>query len=235
MSKDPKKQEAKKMTPTQRLENLEKVVASHQNNLTIIDGRVDALMDAISAFQDALGHINDRITAVITASESGDINHNSVRQIIVNERADDLKNKLQFLIDKKILNSIETEIVNNCFVVGREIDKDGTVVNPRVQFALPSLEDDLKTPLLGKKVGDTIKVSEESDILLEITEVYEICKPEINKKFEEPEVVEEEVKEILSQEDVEAAATKALKTQGAPAPVSVEEVEEEVEQPKETE
>jgi len=89
------------------------------------------------------------------------------------------------LIEQGLLKrNDELAIDQKTFVVGQELDTEKTVINPRVQFATMSLPEDLQEKFLGKKMGELIE--EEGGQFFEITELYSIEDPTIDKNFEEP-------------------------------------------------
>jgi hypothetical protein len=76
------------------------------------------------------------------------------------------KNKL---IKKKMIE--KTDVVDGkSFVVGREFDESGNMINPLLQFSTMYLGD-MKQALIGKKVGDFVEFKE-FKTKLEILEIY---------------------------------------------------------------
>lgn len=177
--------ETKKLTAAQRLEALEGLVIA-QNR------KFDILADEIDKSRNLIASLAKRLNATISAGEEGAISNDSVNKLILNSNVQELKNKVDGLIDAGLIKLNDSlEISDETFVVGQEVDEDGTVVNPRVQFAVGSLPQDFKDKLLGKKTGDLMKPEEDLTLSLEITEVYEIIKPDEEKQFEEEEVAAE--------------------------------------------
>ncbi len=178
--------ETKKLTAAQRLEALETLVVQ-QNQ------KFDILADEIDKSRNLIASLAKRLNAAIQAGENGSISQDSVNKLILDDNINELKGKVDNLIKADVLKrDDELEIVDKTFVVGQEVDEDGTVVNPRVQFAVGSLPQDFKDKLLGKKVGDLIKPEEGLALSLEITEVYAIVTPQQDKKFEEEDAATEE-------------------------------------------
>ena len=171
--------ESKKLTAAQRLEALENIYLQQNKKFEI-------LADEIDQMRSLLASLAKRLNAAITAGENGEISNDSVNKLIIDSNVKDLEGKVEQLVTSGILKKDDSlEISDKTFVVGREVDEDGTVVNPRVQFAVGSLPQDFKGKLLTKKVGDLIKPEEDLTLSLEITEVYGIVTQETEKKFEE--------------------------------------------------
>lgn len=171
----------KKMNATQKIANLESIVVGQEQQIKILADEIDRLRGTINS-------LSKRLNASIQATE----NHDTVNKIIIDENVKELEGKVKFLVDQKILTlDQEAEVTEKTFVVGRELNAEGEVINPRVQFALGSLPEDLKEKIKGNKVGGLVQ-TDESDLRLEITEVYRINEPKpVEKKFEEETPTEE--------------------------------------------
>lgn len=180
----------KKMNATQKIASLENIVVGQEQQIKILADEIDKLRGTISS-------IAKRLNASIQATET----HDSVNKIIIDENVKELEGKVKFLVDQKVLTlNQESEIVEKTFVVGRELNGDGEVVNPRVQFAVGSLPKDLKDKIIGNKVGSLVQ-TDESDLRLEITEAYQINEPKpVEKKFEEEDKTEEKKEEEAPKE-----------------------------------
>ena len=76
------------------------------------------------------------------------------------------KNKL---IKKKMIEKADI-VDGKSFVVGREFDELGNLINPMLQFSTMYLGD-MKQALIGKKVGDFVEFKE-FKTRLEILEIY---------------------------------------------------------------
>ena len=170
--------EPKKMNATQRLAAVEQLVSSYDSKFNIVADELDKL----SAY---VNNLTRRLNATIQAGEDGGITNDSVKQIIIGENVKDLEGKVEMLQQNGVLSRNDTmAIADNSFIIGREIDDEGNVVNPRLQFLVGSIEQSYKEGLLGKKLGDTYK-SKDSSVTLEITEIYEVADPSKEQKFED--------------------------------------------------
>jgi hypothetical protein len=95
---------------------------------------------------------------------------------MIENNVESLKQKVDKLIENGVL-VVGESVTDRSFVVGREIDEAGAVMNPRLQFATAGLQKPLKDKLLNSKVGDIVQF-EEGKLKFEVTEVYTIKIPE---------------------------------------------------------
>jgi len=217
---------AKQPNAAQRILNLEQNVMSIKQSLEGLTSSVNqalsqlqenqnekmgAVADEFSKLQKSLVDVRTRVDATIEATDTNDYVSKKMLDYSVNQ----LKQKVAKLVELEALTpDNDSEIGDRSFVVGSEIDKEGNEVNPRVQFAMPSMTEENQEKLKGKKVGDVVVFYEESDALdLQINEVYTI--PEIEKNFEEPQSsdegsgVAEEVAASEEPKDVDLEAPQA--------------------------
>ena len=184
--------ESKKLNATQRLAAVEQLMSGYDSKFNIIADELDKL----SAY---VNNLTRRLNATIQAGEDGGITSDSVKQIIIGENVKDLEGKVDMLQQNGVLSrNDEMVIADNSFIIGREIDDEGNVVNPRLQFLVGSIEQSYKEGLLGKKLGDTYK-GKDSSITLEITEIYEVADQNKEQKFENAEVNPDNVVEEAAQ------------------------------------
>jgi len=166
-----------KQNAAQKIEALENMLMNQSKNMDILADEIDRLRQLITA-------LSKRLNASIQAAEEGGVTGDSINKIIMKENMKELESKVQFLIEQGVLErNDESEVTEQTFLVGREVDSEGNVVNPRVQFSVNSIDPEVKGRLLTKKAGDVISYSE-SEPSLEITEVYQILDPKIKKNYE---------------------------------------------------
>lgn len=173
----------KKLTAAQRIEGLENALSESREisdaqtqNIEFLAKQMDGLRQTISA-------LARRLNATIKSGEAGGVSNEMVTKLLVDENVQNLKDKVEYLKEQGVLAETEdTTIGDRSFVVGRELDEDSNVVNPRMQFALASLTPEAKEKINGKKSGDIIKDFSGDGLVLEITEVYAIPKEEEQKK-----------------------------------------------------
>ena len=167
-----------KLTAVQKIGLLEEKLINHEKNFIILAQENDKLKNLITS-------LAKRLNATIRAGEAGGITPKSVNDMIVQDNIKELEGRVSFLQEQGVLK-LNNEAVTGekTFVVGREIDEDGKELNPRVQFAVGSLDKNIQKKIVGHKVGDLLKL-EEGDLDLEILDIYEIVEPKIEQNFEE--------------------------------------------------
>lgn len=162
-------------TAGQKLEALEQAFVRQNDQINILADEIDRLRQTVVA-------LNKRLNASIQAGENGGISNEAVNKIILADNVQELESKVKFLVDQGVMvRDDEAEITDKTFVVGREVDTLGTITNPRVQFAVNTVDPELKKQLHGKKAGNVVAYSESEDSL-EITEVYKIVERKVSKK-----------------------------------------------------
>ena len=172
-----KKAVAPPQTASQKLDALENAFIQQNQQIDILAEEIDRLRGTVVS-------LNKRLNASIQAAEQGGITGESVNKIILGENMKELEAKVTFLTEQGVLvRNDDSEIGDKSFVVGRELDTEGNVTNPRVQFSVGSIDQEVKGKLQGKKAGDVVAYSEGEDSL-EITEVYDIVDPKIKKNFD---------------------------------------------------
>jgi hypothetical protein len=168
-SKAPKKATTpKKLTASQRITALEEAVGITRTNDEMIAQEINSLRQSFIA-------LSRRLNAIIKSGETGNISNDSVNSIITEENVVELEGKVKLLLEKNAIVKSETgEIKASSFVVGRELDKDSNVINPRIQFAVQSITPEAQESVLGKTLGDVIENNLGDGLSLEVTEVYDI-------------------------------------------------------------
>jgi hypothetical protein len=167
----------KKLTAAQRITQLEETNLADNQNMQILAGEIDNLRQTMAA-------LARRLNASITAGESGEISNDAVNKLLIEENTAELKGKVDFLIEQGVLEeSKAADIHERSFVVGRELDEDKNVINPRIQFAVASIAPEVKELLLGKKVGDVVQ-NKDDGINLEVVEILDIAQ-KVEKNLEE--------------------------------------------------
>ena len=164
-----------KQTAAQRIEGLENALAGTQRNTQILAGEIDNLRQTIGA-------LARRLNAAIKSGETGTLSNDSVNEIITQENILDLKGKVDLLVKEGVLQSSTKEINQMSFVVGRELDEEKNVINPRIQFAVKSVVPEMVNLLLGKRVGDVVTNEKGDGLLLEVTEVFDIVEQGAEKE-----------------------------------------------------
>lgn len=162
-----------KLNASQKLELLEMACKSQSQQIVAMSEEIERLGSIVTA-------LAKRINAVVRSAEEGhQISSKQVNSLLVSDAAKELEDKVIFLVDQGILVSDnDSSIGELSFVVGREINSDGEEVNPRIQFAVKSLEKEGQEKVLNRKVGDLIEG--EDGISMEITQLFSIVEPKLN-------------------------------------------------------
>lgn len=155
---------------TQKLSDLEQAVLSLYNVS-------DNLARDFMVLKDAVKLLNNKVSAIVQASTDGlELSDPVLNEIMVNNNIQELKER----VDNMVLQSViapETQVSENSFVVGSELDTDGTVKNPRVQFALKALSPELQGKIKGANVGDVLHL-QDGKLDFKILESYTILPPQ---------------------------------------------------------
>lgn len=119
--------------------------------------------------KDAIKLLGNKLDAVVKAANLSD---DTISALMVQNNVDELKGKVDALIAQGILEATTT-VDAQSFLVIREIDDAGKVVNPRLQFTMGALDPAISEKLIGGQPGQTIEVKEGA-LKVEILEVYGI-------------------------------------------------------------
>ena len=163
-------------TATQRIEDLEKVVSMFYQALAEIHNTIKglpALQQDMALVRDALKLLNRKAEAIIqSASESSGINYPAVEAIVIKYNVEDLAKQVAGYVAGGQIRPTDT-VLTTGFVVGEELNADGTLNNPRTQFRVDSVNETTRDALLGKKAGDLISFGE-GKLDLRVLEVYDM-------------------------------------------------------------
>lgn len=159
----------KQKTATQRIEELEMATLSlHQT--------IDTMARDLMTIKEAIKLLGSKLDAVVGAASSGqEINDENISSRMIEANRQELADKTQNLVNQGVL-AVSEIAAEDSFVVGQEVEADGKVINPRIQFAVQSLKPELKDKIVGSKAGDTVSL-EEGKLNLLVTEVYSIQAP----------------------------------------------------------
>lgn len=162
-------QKPKQLTASERIDNLE-------NTMMSLYQTADNIARDVLTIKDAIKLLGNKVDAIVKASVAGKpLTDENLASIMIENNVTELKGKVDGLITQGILVTEET-VSADSFVVGREVDENGEVQNPRLQFAVASLQNDLKDKLIGQKTSSVV-VFEEGKLSFEVMEVYKIQSP----------------------------------------------------------
>jgi len=155
-----------KKTAAQRIESLENAFMSLYHT-------ADNIARDVLTIKEAVKLLGNKLDAV---AKLGGMKDDDIAKVMIENNIEDLKDKIDNLVKNGVLTAEEV-VQENSFVVGREIDQDGTVVNPRLQFTLKAMPLTTQEKIKSSKPGDIVIV-EEGKLRFEILETYKINAPE---------------------------------------------------------
>jgi len=191
MSKETSKIPEKKPNAAQRLSALERGLQNLSENVskalnelgTNTSDKLNILADEIDKVGNGLKAVSKRINAVAEVTDTKD----EVGKLMIDSAVKELESKVEEFVGLGVLERDDVQpITDKTFVVGREVDADGNVVNPRVQFATASINKNLQDKLLGSKVGDLVSF-EEGQPQFEVLEMYSIKEIKKDVEFQDEE------------------------------------------------
>ena len=193
--------EVKKVKASERLAALESSVVSVDKlatNTAKRSGELELIVFNLSReneiLKDALQLVYEKLDGVVgLISAKKELTDKNINEQIVLQKERGLADKVKQSVDAGQLS--ETSVVsNNSFVVARELSKEtGEVENPRLQFLVSKIVEELQNKFLDKKVGDLVK-GEDGKFDIEIMEIYDL--------------VEQPLAEIPAEEESEAEETE---------------------------
>ncbi len=189
----------KKLKASERLDLIEKGLAPITETVNATarrTGEMELIIYNLSReneiLKDALQLIHEKLDAVIDLSKNGtELSQENINSTVVSIKENNLKERVDTQIKEGNIKLID-EVDGNSFVVARELNKEGEVVNPRLQFVMNRLVEELQNKFIGKKTGELMVGEEENSLDIEIIEIYEL--------IEKEEAPEEIVEEIASEE-----------------------------------
>lgn len=170
-------QQQDKRTASQRIDDMERgLMALYQT--------ADNMARDLMTIKEAIKLLGNKLDSVVKASALGlPMNDDTISKIMIENNMEELKLKVTNLVSSGVLVAAE-EVGPNSFVVGREIDNEtGAVTNPRMQFVVSALSQEVKDKFPGSKVGNILDL-QEGKWKFEILEVYSIATPEAPKEPE---------------------------------------------------
>lgn len=186
--------EAKKVKASERLSAIESALVPTQRRVGELEMIVFNLSRENDILKDALQLLHEKLESVIALSNEGkSLSNNNINEKVVMLKEQALKDRVDDLVNAKQITAAE-EVTDNSLVVARELNKNGTVENPRIQFLTSRLVEELQNKFIGKKVGELIK-GEEDKLDLEIMEIYNVTINELGAEQAEQAIEDEQVEE----------------------------------------
>lgn len=166
------------LTAAQRLMGLEDAVR-------YIDATLGNLSRTLDMQKDLMEEFYNRIRAVeAVLVTTGAVSKEAVENQVQSLRAEKLKSAVAELAQSGMIKKVE-EVSQRSLLIGREVNKDGTVVTKHAQFWVESLKPEVSETMLGKKVGDLL--FDDSDVKFEVSEIYDFV-PQTEKSEETAQV-----------------------------------------------
>lgn len=164
------KKPADKRTAGQKIADLENAVMSlfHVN---------DTMARDIMNLKEALKLLNNKVTAITQASNDGEpLTDEVLTRLMLENNVSELARKVDNMVSQGFIEK-EEQVSENSFIVARELDDEGKVVNPRLQFALKQIDAQFQSKFLGTKAGDVLKLKEDGNVRVQVLESYKIQPP----------------------------------------------------------
>lgn len=163
-------QQQDKRTASQRIDDMERgLMALYQT--------ADNMARDMMTIKEAIKLLGNKLDSVVKASARGEaLTDEVIAKIMVENNVEELKDKVTNLVNQGVLVAAE-EVGPNSFVVGREIDENGNVANPRMQFVVSALHGEIKDKFPGAKPGQTLDL-QEGKFKFEVQEVYDLQTPQ---------------------------------------------------------
>lgn len=180
---------------SERLSVIESALIPTQRRVGELEMIVFNLSRENEILKDALQLLHEKLESVVAlVNEGRSLSNENINEKVVMLKEQALKDKVQNLVDAGQIKAAE-EATDNSLIVARELNKDGTVENPRIQFLTSRLIEELQNKFVGKKVGELIK-GDGNKLDLEIMEIYDITIDELGA-----EQTEEQVEEVKNKDE----------------------------------
>ena len=153
----------------ERISDLETVVPKIISALQPIDLMVKDIMN----IKEAVKLLNNKLDAVVKNLNQGlALSDENLSKSMTDNNEEELKEKLASLVNAGILVATDT-VSKTSFVVINETDKDGKMLNPRIQFLWSNVKDPtFAAKLEATKVGGSFETMEGGSIV-NVLEAYE--------------------------------------------------------------
>lgn len=160
----------KQRSATDRLNDVEQATMS-------IFQALDNMTRDLMLVKDAIKLLGNKLDSVVkVVASGGTLTDETISAVMVENNIAELKSKVDDLIARGVLVS-ELEVQPESFVVIREVDETGKVVNPRLQFTMAALPKETVDKLLGAQPGQVLQIKE-GTLSVEILETYTIVTPQ---------------------------------------------------------
>ena len=168
-------------TAAERLESLEGTVGQIIQALQPLD----LVVKDVLTLKEQNKFLVNKLDAVTKAINQGlSLTDENLSKIMTDNNVQELKNKLATMVSSGLLAPTDT-VGENTFLVLSETNKDGILVNPRMQFLLANIQDkNIVSKLVGAKVGDNVAIGDTGDSVT-VLEAYNIVPPPVAAPVEQ--------------------------------------------------
>lgn len=156
-------------TASQKIQDLE-------NALISLYQTADNMARDLGVIKEAIKLLGNKVDSIVKASASGEaITDEVIGRIMVENNVEELANRVRNMVVQGVLAPQE-QVGADSFIVGQELNDEGKVENPRLQFALGALKPELQEKIKGARAGDTLTL-EEGKLKFKVLESYQIQQP----------------------------------------------------------
>ena len=145
----------------------------------------------LTGFREALKLLNNKLDALVKTlnQKETQVSEEDLNKFMVQNNVDELTRKISDMVKSGLLAASDT-VTNGSFVVINEQGKDGTILNPRMQFVVSALQhEEVRSKLEGSKVGANIPVGDQGGSI-NVLESYDVVAPAAPEATATPAVTE---------------------------------------------
>ena len=156
--------------------NASQKISDLENAVMALYQTVDNMARDIMTLKEAMKLLGNKTDSIVKASSSGEqITDAVISRIMVENNVEELSNKVKNMVAQGVL-APQDQVEQNSFIIGQEVDDQGEVKNPRLQFALYAVQQELRDKFVGAKVGDTLNL-QDGKLKFCLLEIYQIQQP----------------------------------------------------------
>jgi len=176
-------QQQDKRTASQRIDDMERgLMALYQT--------VDSMARDLMTIKEAIKLLGNKLDSVVKQARtcpnlSDALTDEKIAGQMVANNLEELKEKVAGYVANGAISPTETADANS-FVVGAELNEDGTVANPRLQFVVQALSPAAKEKMIGAKAGDKVTVETWNFLVQEIYKFNDPTPPQAPQAEGEP-------------------------------------------------
>lgn len=173
------KQEQKKIkTATERLSDLELIVAQHHAGLQLLQEALQGIITQVAKEAGDLSSETRRLTDNAEALLGLLVDQGVVSKTNFEERKSQAKmqhliSEVNRLVDEDIIEKTNGPVEDANFIVMEERRPDGSVFSPRTQLLVNSLDAETKAKVLGAQIGQEISLGEGRTTVV-VQEIYQM-------------------------------------------------------------